>query len=61
MTKSGGNAYHGSAYEYYRPTNTVANEWFNKYTQLYLGEPNIPQKYVMNTFGGCCRRAHQEG
>jgi hypothetical protein len=51
VTKSGGNAYHGSAYEYYRPTNTVANEWFNKYTQLYLGEPNIPQKYVMNTFG----------
>lgn len=51
VTKSGTNAFHGAFYEYYRPTNTVANEWFNKYTELYLGEPNIPQKYVMNTFG----------
>lgn len=52
LTKSGGNTFHGALYEYYRPTNTVANQWFNKYTELYLGEPNIPQKYVMNTFGG---------
>jgi len=52
ITKSGTNGYHGAAYEYYRPTNTVANQWFNKFTELYLGRPNIPQKYVMNTFGG---------
>jgi hypothetical protein len=52
VTKSGTNKYHGALYEYYRPTNTVANEWFNKYTQLSSGLPNIPQKYVMNTFGG---------
>ncbi|MGA9062273.1 MAG: carboxypeptidase regulatory-like domain-containing protein [Terracidiphilus sp.] len=52
VTKSGTNAFHGVFYEYYRPTNTVANQWFNKYTELYLGEPNIPQKYVLNTFGG---------
>ena len=52
VTKSGSNSVHGALYEYYRPTNTVANEWFNKYTQLYLGEKNRPQKYVMNTFGG---------
>jgi hypothetical protein len=52
LTKTGTNSFHGAFYEYYRPTNTVANEWFNKYTELYLGEPNIPQKYVMNTFGG---------
>jgi hypothetical protein len=52
ITKSGTNSFHGALYEYYRPTNTVANQWFNKFTQLYLGEPNIPQKYVMNTFGG---------
>jgi hypothetical protein len=52
VTKSGTNALHGALYEYYRPTNTVANQWFNKYTQTFLGEANTPQKYVMNTFGG---------
>lgn len=52
ITKTGTNAFHGAAYEYYRPTDTVANEWFNKYTELYLDRPNTPQKYVMNTFGG---------
>jgi hypothetical protein len=51
VTKSGGNAFHGALYEYYRPTNTVANQWFNKFQQLDLGEHNVPQKYVMNTFG----------
>jgi len=52
VTKAGTNKVHGALYEYYRPTNTVANQWFNKYTQLYLGEPNTPQHYVQNTFGG---------
>jgi len=51
LTKSGTNGFHGAAYEYYRPTNTVSNQWFNKYTELFLGEPNIPQHYVQNTFG----------
>lgn len=51
VTKSGTNAFHGALYEYYRPTNTVANQWFNKYQELELGQPNVPQKYVMNTFG----------
>jgi hypothetical protein len=52
VTKSGTNTMHGALYEYYRPTNTVANQWFNKYTELYLGRPNEPQHYVQNTFGG---------
>jgi len=52
ITKSGTNAFHGALYEYYRPTNTVANQWFNKYQELFLNEPNVPQKYVLNTFGG---------
>ena len=52
VTKSGTNAVHGAVYEYYRPTNTVSNQWFNKYTELYLGRPNTPQHYVQNTFGG---------
>jgi len=52
VTKSGTNRYHGTAYEYYRPTNTVANDYFNKNNELSSGEPNIPQKYVQNVFGG---------
>jgi Carboxypeptidase regulatory-like domain len=51
VTKSGTNQLHGAVYEYYRPTNTVANSWFNKQFQLSSGLPNIPQKYVLNTFG----------
>ncbi|MDR3751354.1 MAG: carboxypeptidase-like regulatory domain-containing protein, partial [Terracidiphilus sp.] len=52
VTKSGSNGYHGALYEYYRPTNTVANNWFNKSQQISQGLPNRPQKYVLNTFGG---------
>jgi Carboxypeptidase regulatory-like domain/TonB dependent receptor len=52
VTKSGTNHYHGALYEYYRPTNTVANAYFLKYDQISQGLPNIPQKYVLNTFGG---------
>lgn len=52
VTRSGTNRIHGSAYEYYRPTNTVANDWFNKQAQLQNGQPNVPGKYLRNTFGG---------
>ncbi len=52
VTRSGTNAYHGSVYEYYRPTNTVANNWFNKQAEIGSGEPNIPPKFLRNTFGG---------
>ena len=51
VTRSGTNRIHGSAYEYYRPTNTVANDWFNKQAELQNGEPNVPGKYLRNTFG----------
>jgi len=52
VTKSGTNQFHGSLYEYYRPTNTVANDFFNKNNEAASSEPNVPQKYVLNTFGG---------
>jgi hypothetical protein len=52
ITKSGSNAFHGALYEYYRPTNTVANQFFSKNQQLANGEPNVPEKYVQNAFGG---------
>jgi hypothetical protein len=52
VTRSGTNAYHGSVYEYYRPTNTVANDWFNKQAELSSDEPNVAPKFLRNTFGG---------
>ena len=51
VTRSGTNRIHGGVYEYYRPTNTVANDWFNKQAQIENGEPNLPGKYLRNTFG----------
>jgi len=52
VTKSGTNKYHGALYEYYRPTNTVANSYFYKNEEIVSDDPNIPEKYVLNTFGG---------
>jgi Carboxypeptidase regulatory-like domain len=52
MTKSGTNEFHGTAYEYNRPTNTVANEYFNKHAELKNGLPNVPPRLLRNTFGG---------
>lgn len=52
VTKSGTNNFHGALYEYHRPTNTVANEWFLKNQQIAADEPNRPTKYIVNTFGG---------
>lgn len=52
VTKSGTNRFHGTLYEYNRPTVTTANDWFNKRAQLQAGLPNRPGKVVRNTFGG---------
>ena len=52
VTKSGTNHFHGSLYEYHRPSNMVANDWFIKNQQVSSGEPNRPTKYIVNTFGG---------
>jgi hypothetical protein len=52
ITKSGTNKFHGSAYEYNRPTMTVSNNWFVKQAQLNSGEANIPPKLIRNIFGG---------
>lgn len=52
VTKSGTNLFHGSLYEYHRPSNLVANDWFVKNEQLADNQPNRPTKYIVNTFGG---------
>ncbi len=51
VTKSGTNHFHGAAYEYNRPTITVANNFFNKQAQLNSGEANRPGKLIRNIFG----------
>ncbi|HXP11395.1 MAG TPA: TonB-dependent receptor, partial [Acidobacteriaceae bacterium] len=51
VTKSGTNAFHGGLYEYNRNTQTAANDWFNKQSELAAGLPNIPGKYIRNTYG----------
>jgi hypothetical protein len=51
VTKSGTNAFHGSAYELYRGSATASNNWFNKQSELLSGEPNVQAKVLENTYG----------
>ncbi len=51
VTKSGTNALHGSLYEYNRSNLGVANDWFNKNSQLQSGQPNNPGHLIRNTYG----------
>jgi hypothetical protein len=52
LTKSGTNKFHGGLYEYNRNTQTAANDWFNKQSELASGLPNVPGEYIRNTYGG---------
>ncbi len=60
VTRSGTNAYHGSVYEYYRPTNTVANDWFNKQAEISSGEPDTPPKLLAQHLRWFLRRSDLE-
>jgi len=51
VTKSGSNDIHGGLYEYYRPTFSTANDWFNKAAEINSGLPNVPAFLLRNTFG----------
>ncbi len=51
VTKSGTNAFHGSAYEYYRDPATTSNNWFNKQSELNSGLPNTAAKVLEHTYG----------
>lgn len=51
VTKSGTNAFHGSAYEYNRNTIFSANDPFLKASQLSAGQSNTAPKLLRNVFG----------
>src|SRR6202158_3805961 len=50
-TKSGGNSFHGSAYEYFRNKVLNANEYFNKQHQLASGQKNTAPPWTQNQYG----------
>src|SRR5580704_16207020 len=52
VSKSGANAYHGSAFGYFRPDVLAANEYFNKQSQISNGQPNTPPSFHRYQAGG---------
>ncbi|MEI9978484.1 MAG: carboxypeptidase-like regulatory domain-containing protein [Edaphobacter sp.] len=52
QSRSGTNAYHGTAYEYLRNTVFDANNWFNTYTTPVIATPTERQNDFGGTIGG---------
>ena len=50
ITRSGGNSFHGSAYDYIRNTITDANDWFNNSAGVPI--PPVHRNNYGGTFGG---------
>ena len=61
VTKSGTNAFHGSAYEYLRNTITSANDYLVKQSELNIGLPNKPLQLNRNIFWRIDRRPDSQG
>lgn len=51
VTKGGTNKFHGSAYEFNRTQLGEANDFFNKTSEGFAGDPNKPLHLVYNIFG----------
>lgn len=51
-TKDGTNQLHGDVWEFFRNTALDANDFFNKYSEQQLGQPNKPEPLNENMFGG---------
>jgi hypothetical protein len=51
-TKSGTDAFHGTAFEFFRNTVLNANDWFNKLSEVTSGQPNKRGVLDQNQFGG---------
>jgi hypothetical protein len=52
VTKSGTNSLHGDAFGIFRPNVLSANDYFNKLSQLTLGESNTPPEFHRYQEGG---------
>jgi hypothetical protein len=52
VTRSGGNQFHGAAYEYNRSNFLEGNDFFYKQQELAAELPNTPPKLIRNVFGG---------
>src|ERR1700728_3292188 len=52
ITKTGGNDFHGTAFEFNRNNFFNANDFFYHYSEINNGQPNKPQTLKQNTFGG---------
>jgi hypothetical protein len=52
VTKSGTNAFHGDAFEFFRNTVLNANDFFIKHQELVNDQPNKPGVLDQNQFGG---------